>query len=251
MQPFKDYFNYYQNLRDTPSDEYLEMGEFGKCCWDQNICEGLITSFPQEKVVEFIEQLSTGDDYEIFKNYDKSLIKIIITPINNSIGDIIDLLNGKLKMYGYKIGRKFNPNHFGQYSILIEPIHSIEVDPSTIPQLYHLTHQKHLNKIKELGLSPRESTTLFTHPGGRIYLFSINDEENIEVLKKELTSKTITKNDNYPSHLQAIPTNMVTLKIKQPYTFKLFEDPMFGGWQNFKGYFTTDNISSNLLEIIH
>lgn len=30
MQSFKEYFNFYQNLRSSPPREYTQMGEFGK-----------------------------------------------------------------------------------------------------------------------------------------------------------------------------------------------------------------------------
>jgi len=246
---FKQYFEYYQNLRETPSKEYLEMGEFGKSCWDDNICEGLITSYPQEKVIEFIQNLKTGDDFEISKNYDTQLIKIFIEPITNSIDNIVNKLNNDLKLFGYNVGRQFNPNHFGQYPVLIEPLHTGKVDVATIGQLYHITHKKYLNKINKIGLSPRNSTTVFTHPGGRIYLFTINNEDNINVLKRELSSKRISS--KYPNkELDNTPENMIVLEIIPPYTFELYEDPMFGGWQNFKGYFTTENISPDLLEIM-
>jgi len=244
----KSFVDYYYELQNSPPEKYKETGEFGKGCWHHMVSEGLITSYPKEKVEEYVKNLHTGDDYEIFYGYDKHLVKVYITPIKNEFETILKNLSNGLKVYGYHVG-KITTDHFGGKSVLIEPIHSSESD-ETFDTLFHVTHKKFLPKIMKNGLSPRESTTIFTHPGGRIYLFHTNDMSYADQLKFQLSSQRIPPNPNIPNDLKYAPENMVTLKVKNAQNLKLSVDPMVDGGNHFKGFFTTQNIPPDQLEIV-
>ncbi|WQJ53643.1 MAG: hypothetical protein [Wendovervirus sonii] len=106
------------------------------------------------------------------------------------------------------------------FSLIIEekfPIKQYRYDKGET--FYHITHMKHLEKIKNIGLVPKSR---FNYPS-RIYLTN-----NIEYL------------DDFDYDMQ----NSVILKIRLKRGQKLYVDPRC------EGFFTYDNISPDEIEIL-
>lgn len=97
--------------------------------------------------------------------------------------------------------------------------------------LYHITHERHLEKIKKIGLVPKSKSKKSAHPE-RIYL--AGNEESAIKLVKEFSNLEYEFEHNYV--LLEIDTNKA-VEFKRDKNFKLNKDPNFT-----EGYFTYDNI---------
>ena len=246
MKKFKDFYREWINKTPEP---HSRMGGFGEGVWSDMFYEGLITSYPREAVEKILSNTSPKDKIELVKS-DTGYIKAYITPIDNDISSIKNIVNGKLRVYGYKVGKVNDIDEYGKYLFLIEPIFSKKVNTKNHIEMFHLTHGKHLEKIAKIGLTPRDTTTVFAHPGNRIYLFSINNKADVEQLKLSLVSAKRYNDTDLPEQLKYSVENMVLLKVKLPEKADLHYDPMFGGWENFKGYYTTINIPPENIEFV-
>lgn len=94
------------------------------------------------------------------------------------------------------------------------------------PKLYHVTHDRHLEKIKKIGLVPTSKSKKSYHPE-RIYF--VDDIESANIIAKEFSDMDVVYKSGY-----------IALEIDTNKTSgaKIYRDP------NFKshGYFTQDNI---------
>ena len=96
-----------------------------------------------------------------------------------------------LSLCGYfivKEERDYNFDGKKTYFCQLEPKFPIEVHISNpAVKFLHVTKKNRLDKIFQIGLTPKESQTTFKHPGNRIYLFaSKHPELYIESLKSKL-----------------------------------------------------------------
>jgi len=157
------------------------------------------------------------------------------------------VLDRHLSVYGYFVGQIIPKNSFNQYKLLIEPKYPTPLsneDKLEAP-FYHITYNFYLPKIQKIGLSPRESTTVFSHPGGRIYLIQVNDNSLLHRLKSQLSNSKIEngKSKGIKNLERFSVDNMVVLEIDHPN--ELYRDPMFPKSKNYNAVFTTQNIHPN------
>jgi len=248
MKTFNDMFNYYTELFKVP-EEYSIFGNFGECCWADIIEEGLITSYPKQKVIDFLKSLG----YEDESRPELSTIDILAT--SNNFKVLKKDLNNKLKVYGYMISKYVN--NYGmanKHKIIIEPITPTKLIPDkNNGEFYHITHKSNIDKINRIGLTPKDSKTLFDHPGNRIYLIQTNDLKLLTQLKHMLADSKRDKleSENYPKHWlnEITPENMIVLRINTG-GLKLYDDPMFPSYmKTFFACFTPNNISPDRIQI--
>jgi hypothetical protein len=252
---FDKQFNYYLNLYENVPEEFVNFGHFGIESWHDMVNEGLIHTYPKKTLIKFLKEFGltvVPTDYSSNDNYQHEITKTIDAKIAKksvkNIEEYFEKLKNELFPYGYNIGRIIQD--FSHYKFIIEPKFPKEVSlsiNSNIP-FFHITYKYLLPKIEKIGLTPRDSNTIFTHPGGRIYLIQTSDISNIQFLKYPLSigrENKIKKSDvNYPAKFldQIKVDNMIVLKIDVD-GLKLFEDPMFPSKKGtFNACFTTQNI---------
>lgn len=250
MLTFKEYFEYYSiledyNIKNIPPI-YSELDSWGELHWEHLVMEGLITSYPKRKVGEFITKhgwtvLELDDD--IPTTFTKT------TPIR-AIGGAIDnnLIKG-LDSLGYLIATRVELDDGVRISI--EPKYPEKFMPKS-NKFYHITHRQYLPKIKKIGLTPRESTTTFTHPGGRIYLIQTKSYGVLEGVKRILLRSKLEKlqTRNLPKEVIDSWTidNLIVLEVDVE-GLTLYEDPMFPSKTgSFKSCFTMQNIPENRIK---
>jgi hypothetical protein len=250
MSKFDKAFNYYLNLFEYIPEDYSIFGKFGESCWTHEINEGLITSYPRENVIKFLQNIKSREfDITFSKIGDLQTIDIYVEFVeeSSSIEPFVKKLNKQLSTYGYFVGQTLPRNSFYQYKLLIEPKYPtlLSDEDKSVAPFYHITYNFYLPKIQKIGLSPRESTTVFSHPGGRIYLIQTKDASILNRLKQQLSnSKIETAKSNGVKNLSKFFTrNMVVLEIEHPN--ELYRDPMFPKSKNYNAVFTTKNIPPN------
>lgn len=169
--------------------------------------------------------------------------------------DLKKNLTDKLKVYGYYISNVVIPlNNKYTHKFIIEPIKPSELipDPSN-GKFYHVIYKDYLDNIQRIGLTPKDSRTIFTHPGNRIYMIQTKDLKLLNQLKYALSNsrQESLKGKKYPQHLidEMTPENMVVLEINVD-GLKLYNDPMFPSYmKTFFACFTTQNISPDRIKL--
>jgi hypothetical protein len=103
---------------------------------------------------------------------------------------------------------------------------------------YHVTFERNLEKIEQMGLTPKLSKTVFVHPGDRIYLLQTKRVDLFEGLKKQIADSQLKAllvrqpNLSYKYWNSMTPQNMVVLKVDLDDSYDLYSDPMFISMKN-------------------
>ena len=257
MNTFKDTFNYYMNLYKETPDEYKVFGNFGEGVWDKMITEGLITSYPKETVIKFLKSFQ----HQLFSvevipyTLDTNTIDIYVNTKTNqptNVNAIKDVLDSKLKVYGYFIGKIGRIDHFGRAKLLIEAKFPSLLSSEKVlsSPFYHITTKIHLDKIMKIGLTPRDSTTIFTHPGNRVYLIQTKDHHLVKKLKRLLSNSKIevATNSGMKNADKWKTDNMIVLEV-DPTGLTLYLDPMFDQSNIYNAVFTQQNISPDKIKV--
>lgn len=251
---FKEFFLKQQGI---DVDKYKTCGFFGEGCLEdafQNlVSEGLVKSYPKEKVVGFLKKYrdEKSIDLDIDPDSYNTLIKLVTTSDGYEEIDPDSLtteLNKVLKVYGWFVGRTstWGENH----TFMIEPRvpeNVLEYDPED-GGIYHITNELFYKKIQKNGLNPRETTTPFTHPANRIYLLLAEGVDEIDYIKSMLSQakRHHTRNDEWQDDRWS-EDNMLILKIDLPPHTLLYEDPMFPPSDGYTPVFTTKSIAPHLI----
>lgn len=256
MKKFEKVFNYYSNLyKDTP-DYFKTFGNFSEGVWDHMVTEGLITSYPIDSVVKFIKEFSNQlFEIELIPpSLSTNTIDIYVTPRINQKLDLNHckkILDSKLKIYGYFIGKIGQTDYLDRTKMLIEPkFPTLLTDKMLNTPFYHITSKTYLDKIKKIGLTPRESTTIFTHPGNRIYLIQTKSEDILRQLKDLLSiSKVKASEENGIKSIDKwLSSNMIVLEV-DPTGLDLYLDPMFDLSKTYNAVFTQQNIKPDKIKL--
>lgn len=248
--------DYYRRLveyyRKTPPEDFAILEDWGMMALNSQLNEGLITTYPRERVVKYLRKIGvvnmSEDEAVPNQNRKSNTIVIGVPPNLQVIPNLIERLNKGLYVYGWKVSGEPKKDE-----LTIEPIFSYEVVPDKADNFYHITHEMFVPKIKKVGLLPRETTTLFEHPGSRIYLIQTNDDVPKKSLANLLIASRLRKK-NYPKVWadEWVADNMVAINVNVE-GLKLFEDPMSPSKKGtFKAFFTQQNIHPDrILEIRH
>lgn len=213
---------------------------------DKLVHEGLIYSFSYSKFKEKLNDILTKykiEGYEIIQSED-GLFLINFKPIKdiNLYNDIISLLN----VSGYYISSynsgdgivysNLGIDDFMEYKKLNVTFNkNFDFEDTGIKLfLYHVTDEKHINKIKQIGLTPKSNKMIDNHPD-RIYLFGSIDDIN-----SFISNKSYYVEDFNPVKLK--------INIKSLPKIKLYKDPKY---TNIDAYYTYDNIPSYSIKIIN
>lgn len=225
-------------LKDIICENYLNTDVF-------YLNETILYSFDSDRVVDVLRQFFEYSDIKIIKDIKKqnnSEIRITLF-LNNTSANLKKLIQYIHNLLNWYIGRvlcvkkneiKFNIDKYDEkdllknYSekdyniltIILYPHYDLEL--SELPKtLYHITDEKFIEKIKKIGLIPKSTSKIETHPD-RIYF-----------LKSKSDISKILSNPNFKIEHPYLLT-IDNSKIKN---LKLFEDSNFKtfglyGYQN-------------------
>jgi hypothetical protein len=201
---------------------------------DQKIInEGLIKTYPVDTLRKAlgtkINELGIKK-IQVYSTFTGIPIGLALTvPVLEHFDKIKEILN----VYGYYIGLQRGEN------IQVEPKYPFRVTRDQLPKkAYHVSRRARDKKIMLKGLSPRDSETLFNHPGGRIYLLVTKEIDDIINLKEMLAASKNIEQDE-----------LVVFEVDLNEPFYYFDSNLQEGTisDNSFGIFTMQNISPGFL----
>ena len=246
---FEDYD--YPQLLLTPVDEGLIRNP---------LVEGLITSYPLEKVVSYVSKSFALDkDMKSYLSVPKNKYGVIIPAKSNNSTDVIliavrknangiyeQLINTMEKLCGWQLSCVVNdtpsakgyPKWFIDYHYVLQFEKRIDnnatEDVFKRKYLYHVCPMSKIERIRHIGLTPRDSTwDEFKHKG-RIYFYL--NKPNLSNVAKEFSKKNVVTN-GYA--LLCIDLSLIDNSTQ------FFYDPRQPG-----GVITTDNIPPKAITVI-
>jgi hypothetical protein len=209
--------------------------------------EGLTKSFPVDILIKDISRRYAKIEYDQ-KNGNFFVDEI---PLKHK-----EAFKRKLDSYGYFIGdEQIDDKDPSIFSALVEPKFPTEIPFSylhdKIKYCYHITSEKYIEKIKKIGLIPKESNREFYQTSGnRIYFLISDDPKNdIPLLKNMILSddkrKFILKQPKkyYLLRINFHELNNDIVFYRDP---RLIPDGPFKG----QGIFTLRNISPDKIEFL-
>ena len=215
------------------------------------INEGLITTYPYEKVIKSIKRkFYLYDDQVSYNtiNNDGEFVTLIYIMLPNKstkseIGDIDNFMN----TCGYFRIQNFQKIEDTNYGILIyEPKYSHNISEKIRKEcsvIYHSTPNIYLNKILKNGLVPSHKNALFFYPD-RSYcmLGDYMSKEQLLALKNVQMVRN-SQNPQYKNPYDDLQYSLLTIDVnKIPKDVKMYSDPMAP-----KAFFTYDIIPSNAI----
>lgn len=181
----------------------------------------------KDNLIAKIENEDLGIINIIITKYDSNIIEQILVLINN-LGYIISKfgVEGFQQIYNKESLLKYVNSAETQSPINLKLEPKRDLKNNIIPPiLYHVTHTRHLDKIKKIGLVPKSQLKKSSHPD-RIYL--AKDELSAQKIAQEFSSIEYKNDHSYV----VLEIDMAKLSGVQ-----LHRDPNFEN-----GYFVLDNI---------
>lgn len=200
--------------------------------------EGLIRTYPIEKTKEYLTKLYDFDESQIEIFNDNGIDKLRFILPNNK--NIIDKVKKAMGLCGYFCSVEKDYPYIDKWVYLnFEPKNQDDVNRYVrgMKEIYHVTQEKHIEKIKNIGLIPKFKNPLFAYPE-RVYLFKENTPpDEIYALTKQF--KEIKKDENKHClliiNVEKIPDNV-----------NFYLDPNYG-----YGIYTKDNIPPTAIKTVY
>ena len=225
-------------------DEFIE---------ETSLNEGLIMSYPADKVVRYIQKKYNLDDDSVELHIDDGEYILVSKKLDKNMFDNVESI---LKLGGYYQADENIDDYCTYENIYEENIFDKLKQSGEIEYLYHLTPSINDKKIQIMGLIPRSRNYRFKYPD-RIYLLSNGDSKFLynmcatlyqpiflkmmnQVLKKEIDRSLLDKKKIKEYSVYRIDFSKVE-------DIKLYKDPNARG---FDSYFTMDNIRPEWIEKI-
>jgi len=139
-------------------------------------------------------------------------------------------------------------NVYGYFNSSTEPLR-LQIEPAypvllngqfSDSTFFHITQKKYIDKIRQMGLTPRISETTFDHPGNRVYLLKVLEGSPEFILKR--WADILAKSKSVPE------TDMEILRVDLSAEFPVYLDDTtmyFSNHSKVLGAFTTKNIPPN------
>jgi len=193
MESFRDYF--------------LKKYPFGIIEQQHNrqhiLSEGLITSYPIDKLLSMLVRTYGKNIYDISKNFYNENTKTagVTFFTKEEFGNLefINDLKSKIDVYGYFLATQEEIPQSKEIGFFIEPKYPFKIGEKDIRGMkcFHITHEDNLPRIKKVGLIPKDTQTEFKYGGDRIYLMFSNStfvvrQLGVQIAKaKELDPKDL------------------------------------------------------------
>ena len=209
--------------------------------------EGLTKSFPVDSLIQDISRRYKNIQY----NQKDGTFTVENIPLRHK-----EALKRKLDSYGYFIANEMKHDNVPNiFSILVEPKFPTEIPyfylHDKIRYCYHITSDKYIEKIKKIGLVPKQSNRKFYQTSGnRIYFLISDDPRNdIPLLKSMIVS------DDKRKEILKQPKKYYLLRInfhELNNDIVFYRDPRLIPEGPFKGQgiFTLRNIPPDKLEFL-
>ena len=235
-------FNHGLSSYENPISTYFARHGFKQ----QTIYEGLITTYPIDKVVKWITDYFPTLKNLVKKKTASNGVEHILTIIPN-VGDNASIVKRALDTCGYyPVLISFDVDSTGIEWVTIQFEPKFQKDETqdiraNQQYLYHISPAYNDDKIMQQGFSPRCKNELFNFPG-RIYLINgTTVEDDIVNLGLHLSLYNRSKGNNLYYTVYKLDLDKVPEKIK------LFKDPNYPN-----GVFTSDNLSPDcIIQIGH
>lgn len=170
MKSFRDYF-----LKKYPFGIVEQQHNRQKI-----LSEGLITSYPIDKLLSMLVRTYGKNIYDISKNFYNEETKTagvtFFTKEEFGNSEFIKDLKSKIDVYGYFIATQEEIPESKEIGFFLEPKYPFKIGEKDIRDMkcFHITHKDNLQRIKKVGLIPKDTQTEFKYGGDRIYLMFSN-----------------------------------------------------------------------------
>jgi hypothetical protein len=152
------------------------------------LSEGLITSYPIDKLLAMLVRTYGNNIYDISKNFYNEETKTagvtFFTKLEFATSEFIEVLKSKIDVYGYFLATQEEILQSGEIGFFIEPKYPFKIGEKDIRGLkaFHITHIDNIKRIKSVGLIPKDTQTEFKYGGDRIYLMFSNSSFVVQKL---------------------------------------------------------------------
>lgn len=139
------------------------------------LTEGLITSYPIDKLLAMLVRTYGTNIYDISKNFynDKTKTAGITFFTTQEFGNsqFIKILKSKIDVYGYFLATQEEITQSKEIGFFIEPKYPFKISDKDTRGMkcFHTTHIDNIKRIKLAGLIPKDTQTEFKYGGDRIY----------------------------------------------------------------------------------
>lgn len=207
---------------------------------DKQLNEGLIRTYPIEKTIDFVKSYFNFNEKQIqvvpVANGEKNII--IYLPV---IGNNIDQVTKAMNLCGYFLSHKvFKVLPLGKVATLqFEARNQKDISKELRNEektLLHITPKYNVNKIKNIGFSPRHRNELFNFPERIYFLRGTVLKDAIMDIGDQLNYSNTSPGNNGEYALFTIDLAKVSEDVKW------FVDPNYP-----HGVYTTQNISPNTI----
>ena len=225
-------------------DEFIE---------ETSLNEGLLMTYPADKVVRYIQKKYNLDDDSVELHIDGGEYILVSKKLDKNMFDNVESI---LKFGGYYQADENIDDYYTYEKIYEENIFDKLKQSGEIEYLYHLTPSINDKKIQIMGLIPRSRNYRFKYPD-RIYLLSNGDSEFLHIICRKLYEPIFFLFLNLVLKKEINIFFFFNKKIKESSVYridfskvediKLYRDPNARG---FDSYFTMDNIRPEWIEKI-
>ena len=214
-------------------DEFIE---------ETSLNEGLIMSYPADKVVRYIQKKYNLDDDSVELHIDDGEYILVSKKLDKNMFDNVESV---LKLGGYYQADENIDDYYTYEKIYEEDIFDKLKQSGEIEYLYHLTPSINDKKIQTKGLIPRSRNYRFKYPD-RIYLLSNGDSRFLKLICKELIKPILLFGPEFEKN-KVKKYSVYRIDFSKVENIKLYKDPNV---RDFDSYFTMDNIRPEWIEKI-
>lgn len=214
-------------------DEFIE---------ETSLNEGLLMTYPADKVVRYIQKKYNLDDDSVELHIDDGEYILVSKKLDKNMFDNVESV---LKLGGYYQADENIDDYYTYEKIYEEDIFDKLKQSGEIEYLYHLTPSINDKKIQTKGLMPRSRNYRFKYPD-RIYLLSNGDSRFLKLICKELIKPILLFGTEFEKN-KVKKYSVYRIDFSKVENIKLYKDPNV---RDFDSYFTMDNIRPEWIEKI-
>lgn len=214
-------------------DEFIE---------ETSLNEGLLMTYPADKVVRYIQKKYNLDDDSVELHIDDGEYILVSKKLDKNMFDNVESV---LKLGGYYQADENIDDYYTYEKIYEEDIFDKLKQSGEIEYLYHLIPSINDKKIQTKGLIPRSRNYRFKYPD-RIYLLSNGDSRFLKLICKELIKPILLFGTEFEKN-KVKKYSVYRIDFSKVENIKLYKDPNV---RDFDSYFTMDNIRPEWIEKI-
>lgn len=215
---------------------------FDEFVQETSLSEGLLMTYPADKVVRYIQKKYNLDDDSVELHIDDGEYILVSKNLDEKMFDNVEQI---LKLGGYYQADENIDDYYTYEKIYEDDIFDKLKQSGEIEYFYHLTPSINDNKIQSRGLIPRSRNYRFKYPD-RIYLFSNGNVKFLKLVCKELIKPILLFGTEFEKN-KVKQYSIYRIDFNKVENIKLYKDPNARG---FDSYFTMDNIRPEWIEKI-